>query len=280
MSHLRSRVTALVDGELPAAEAEEALGHVVGCAECARLLAQERASRRALSQAQDAVPDDELTARLLALSLGPDGPLERRHRRGPLLAGAGVLSGVAVVGLVVVGGLVESRADPQTILGAVSGRTGTSPAELAGQVGTVETSDEVVAWMEEEGWSAPDSLPDGMRVVHVALHQTDGGDVLEVEIAGAMAHVRMLQQRGVLATDTVDGLQAQLVGSHDAVLLPTGTHHVALQSEECVVVVASAGDDVALSDELLDALPAGDYDTSLPARLARGWQTVTRWALD
>ncbi|WP_152187920.1 zf-HC2 domain-containing protein [Georgenia satyanarayanai] len=277
MSHLGSRVAPLVDGQLPAAEAEELLAHAAACARCHWLLGQERASRTMLSQAWDVEPDAELTARLLALSPGPEERAPRGRRVLLAAAGAGGLAAACAVGLVVVGSLSEPRADPHAILDVVQGSLGERPEELAG--GTGEVSGDVVAWMAEHGWSAPESLPSGMRVVDVAVHETEGGEVLEVEIAGAMAHVRLLQQRGVLTGEAEEQMQSELVGQRDAVLLPSGVHDLALQSEGCVVVVLAAPDDAPVSDAILAALPEGDFDTSVGARFTRGWDTVTEWAL-
>lgn len=119
-----------------------------------------------------------------------------------------------------------------------------------------------------------------MRVVDVEVYDTESGEVLELEIAGAMAHVRVLQQRGVMAGDPGMGLRTELASARpDAMAMSTGVHDVALQSEDCVVVVLAAPDDAPYSDAILDALPTGEYDTSVAARLARGWHTVTDWAL-
>ncbi len=68
MSHLGSRVAPLVDGQLPAAEAEQLLAHAAGCPRCGWLLAQERSSRTMLSHARDVEPDPACTARLLELA--------------------------------------------------------------------------------------------------------------------------------------------------------------------------------------------------------------------
>lgn len=280
MSHLGSRVAALVDGQLPAAEAEVLLAHTATCSRCAWLLAQERRSRTVLSGAEDVHPDPQLTARLLALSPPPE---ERpSSRRWALLAGAGVgaATGAAVIGLVVVGSAAEPSTDPHAILDAVSGEAGERPAELPEGLGTEEATADIVAWLAAEGWSTPESLPRGMRVVDVEVYDTESGEVLELEIAGAMAHVRVLQQRGVMAGDPGMGLRTELASARpDAMAMSTGVHDVALQSEDCVVVVLAAPDDAPYSDAILDALPTGEYDTSVAARLARGWHTVTDWAL-
>lgn len=279
MSHLGSKVAALVDGQLPAGEAEELLAHAAVCARCHWQLGQERSSREVLSRARDVEPDPALTARLLALSPGPeDAPGATWTRRVVLgVAGAGGLAAACAVGLVAVGSVSEPLADPHAILDVVRGTVGERPAELAD--GADDTG-EVVAWMAEQGWSAPESLPSGMRVVDVAVHETEGGEVLEVEIAGAMAHVRLLQQRGVLPGEAAEQLQADLVGRHDALLMPSGVHDHALQSGGCVVVVLASADDAPVSDAILAALPEGEYDTSVGARFTRGWETVTQWARD
>src|SRR5690606_40879433 len=66
--------------------------------------------------------------------------------------------------------------------------SGQRPAELPEGLGTDEATADIVAWLAAEGWSTPETLPRGMRVVDVELYDADGGEVLEVEIAGAMAH--------------------------------------------------------------------------------------------
>jgi hypothetical protein len=82
MSHLASRLSALVDGQLSPDEAERALMHVAGCAECAAELAAARSARRALSEAIDVPMAPDLTARLLALGIPSAAPGEPAHR-GP-----------------------------------------------------------------------------------------------------------------------------------------------------------------------------------------------------
>ena len=280
MSHLDSCVTALVDGHLPPWEAEVLLAHAAACERCRVLLAQERAARAALSSARHMEPEPELTARLLALSPSSVEPPRPRRSRRLALVGAGVAAaaGTAAVGLVVVGGLSEPRADPQAILGAVTGHSGDRPAGLPDTRGTADRSDEVVSWMEEHGWSAPSDLPAGMRVVDVEIHRTEMGEILDVEIAGAMAHVRLLQQRGVLAEEDAEDLYGAFAAR--TVGLSTGVNDIAFQSRDCVVLVISAADDAPLSEQILGALPDDGYDTSVGARLARGWQTLHQWGQD
>ena len=56
MTHLGSRLSALVDGQLSPAESERALEHVAGCPRCTEELAAARAARRALSAAAHVEP--------------------------------------------------------------------------------------------------------------------------------------------------------------------------------------------------------------------------------
>ncbi|MEE6273677.1 zf-HC2 domain-containing protein [Georgenia wangjunii] len=274
MSHLGRRLSALADGQLSAAETDQALAHVAGCPDCAGELRAERLARRALAQSCDEHPSADLTARLLALPGAPPPPTPRAWPRRAVLASAGVLgaSAVALGGLVVVGSVQDPRADPHAMLTSVAGEAGSSPEGLTESPGEPST-EEVLAWMREHGWSAPESLPAGMRVVDVQVHGVEGGDVLEVELAGSMAHVRLLEHRGRLDVEQTSGVRE--MGAH-AHVLPTGTGPVVMQGAAAVVVVTAAEDE-AVAEQILRSIPAEPYDTSLGARLERGWDTAVGW---
>lgn len=77
MSHLGQRVTALLDGELPADVAARAHAHLAGCATCREELEAERAVRTLLRSAQDPAVPAALTAVLHGMG-GPAGPLPPR----------------------------------------------------------------------------------------------------------------------------------------------------------------------------------------------------------
>lgn len=73
-SHLGSKVSSLVDGQLSAAATERALAHVACCPDCARALHQARATHRVLRrELADVAPDPDFTRRLLSLSCGTPG---------------------------------------------------------------------------------------------------------------------------------------------------------------------------------------------------------------
>lgn len=82
MNHPGTRITALVDGQLDAAEAEDVLAHVAVCDPCSAQLAAARSARRVLQDARDVPMTPELTARLLALGTpaGPDRDADRGGR--------------------------------------------------------------------------------------------------------------------------------------------------------------------------------------------------------
>lgn len=68
MTHLGSRISALVDGQLSVAATERALAHVAVCSECAAGLSSARAARAALTSVDEPCPTPDLTARLLSLA--------------------------------------------------------------------------------------------------------------------------------------------------------------------------------------------------------------------
>ncbi|MEE6280550.1 hypothetical protein [Georgenia sunbinii] len=279
MTHLGSRVTALVDGQLPAEEAEESLAHTVTCYECAELLRRERSSRRVLWQAGDIVPDDDLTARLLAIQHPGGHGAPRRRASRPMLVGIGAAAafGVVAAGLPVLGALSEDRTDPQDILAAVEGRTGTTPEGLPSGMADGSSTAEVVGWLADHGWSVPDPLPGGMRVVDVEVFESDTGEVLEVELAGETSSIRLLQQHGRLAADDAAVTRLDDGGRWR---LGTGGQHVVLQSGDRVVVVTPAVNVNGAGAQVLEVMPAGEYDTSVLGRFGRGWQAVASWATD
>lgn len=278
--HLGPRVSALADGQLPPAEREQALAHVAGCRVCAEQLAAERAARQALADAGAVAPSDDLTARLLSVASAAPAPSGRPvlRRVALLAASAAAIAVVAVGSLVALGSTAGPRADPYAMLGTVSTGAGSSPEPLRAADGAPPSTEEVLAWMRAEGWVAPESLPPGLRVVGVEVHDGDDGQVLELELAGATGRVRLVEQRGHLEVATATAVHT--LGSHEAQMLSSGTAHVAVQSAGTVVMVAAAPDDGPVGELLLRSLPAG-ADDSFSARLRRGWDVVTgRLGLD
>ncbi|MCB7136506.1 zf-HC2 domain-containing protein [Cellulosimicrobium marinum] len=297
MSHLGSRLSALVDGRLSPAETERALEHVAGCAACAHELAEARAARRALLDAAHVEPAPDLTARLLALSTqippAADDPLRRppsgaepwgaqpavlprgawsgelrsrsvRRRVVAVLAG-GV--GVAAVGLFALGDSPTvtpslHRMDPVVALAQAA------PASTIGRDGADGAA--VLASLDEDGWASPTHLPDGTSVV--AVRQAAG--VLEIDLRTPAGEVVVREQPGVLDGAALAGLDTWDVDGRTVHVLSDEPWHVVWQSGDTVVDVASGADREHVL-AVVAAFPARDYDAGVPARISRGWTTMT-----
>lgn len=117
MSHLGARVSALLDGQLPAEEAERAWEHVHGCHSCRDLVEREgwvkhRLSRLSLAPG-GSEPPPHLMGSLLGLTPVPGEPASQRppftgapataRRPLGLAAIGGGAVGVAVVGVLALG---------------------------------------------------------------------------------------------------------------------------------------------------------------------------------
>jgi anti-sigma factor RsiW len=82
MSHLGYRLSALVDGELSAAERDRVHAHLAGCEACRAEANQLRALKKRMRGLGEVPPDDALTQRLIAIAEpGPPVPHRRRARR-------------------------------------------------------------------------------------------------------------------------------------------------------------------------------------------------------
>ncbi len=82
MSHLGYRLSALVDGELSAAERDRVHVHLAGCGACRAEANQLRALKKRMRGLGEVPPDDALTQRLIAIAEpGPPVPPRRRARR-------------------------------------------------------------------------------------------------------------------------------------------------------------------------------------------------------
>ena len=111
MGHLGSRVSALLDGQLPAAEAERAWAHVHACHACRDQVEREgwvKTQLAGLSFGRDAAPD-HLKGSLLGPHLGmPPGEAylalggHRRRNAGLVAIGGGAV-GAAVMGVLALG---------------------------------------------------------------------------------------------------------------------------------------------------------------------------------
>ncbi len=106
MSHLGHRLSALIDGELNAAERDRVLAHLAGCDPCRDEAAALRALKQRMHSLGEAMVDAALTGRLMAMDV-PDGgaswagraPWRPRHGRPAAFYLTAGLIASAMVGL-------------------------------------------------------------------------------------------------------------------------------------------------------------------------------------
>jgi hypothetical protein len=307
VTHLGSRLSALVDGQLSPAESERALEHVTGCPRCADELAAARAARRALSAAGPVEPAPDLAARLLALSAQIPPAVDDPLRRPPAASGpwsepvalprgawsgelrGGVLRrrvvglvvggvGVAAVGLFVLG---ESptvtpnlhRTDPLTVLAhAAPLATGAARVDAGGAAGDAGDDALLLGTLVSQGWTCPTVLPDGFDVVDV--RDDTAREVLEIDLAAPGGEVVVREQAGRLDTAALADATTWDVDGRAVHVLSDEPWHVVWQSGNTVIdVVADTEQDTLVA--LVAAFPARDYDAGVPARISRGWTTMT-----
>ncbi|WP_176168809.1 zf-HC2 domain-containing protein [Krasilnikoviella flava] len=305
----------LADGQLDAASTERALAHVAGCARCAAELDAARDAHRALAAACDVAPDPELTNRLLALSASipstTGDPLRDRGRSAgwerpqawePTLSGdlgarrwqrtrrlvAAGAGGVGVLGvaLFVLGQAPVVSPDPSRVaaLALLADAEPGAPDVAAGRAAT----DDALAWLADHGWSVPAALPDGYAVTALrtdGCDDADGADAagVELDLSGPDGTAVACLRQGRLADlETAVAEPARgssggfVVGDHDVRVLSADPWHVAWQSGDTVVDVATDVEPEALA-ELVAAFPgsaAGD-DAGVLHVISRGWTTMT-----
>ncbi|MBV9792427.1 MAG: zf-HC2 domain-containing protein [Actinobacteria bacterium] len=82
MSHLGNRLSALIDGELSAAERDRVHAHLAGCEACRAEANDLRALKKRMRDLDDVLPSDALTRRLTRIAEpGAPVPPRRRARR-------------------------------------------------------------------------------------------------------------------------------------------------------------------------------------------------------
>ena len=290
MSHLGPLVSTLVDGHLPPAKAERAYAHLVCCAGCRAQVQAERALRAAAARSVEEVhASDDLTRKLLALNLpgqtpgpraagaqtaaGPDPARGVRGTRIRVASGAVASVGVFTAALFVLGGQQREVDDLTPLVApeeASDVRTAAAPhaAIRSAAGGSDGLSATVLDWMHSSGWSAPTELPSGMSVQDVIV--TDdaeaGGQILQIDLAGADGVVQVMEARGVLDGATTAPLEPVLVGGHE--VYQVADHWWIAQCGDSVVAVSSGADPTA-AHQLLARMPAS-AENGVVDRLAQG----------
>jgi hypothetical protein len=302
--HLGSTISALLDGRLGPAEAARAWAHLDACPRCAQELADARVARGALAEAAATPPPPataELMARLLALQAGAPSPtgasdpftclspqdrvartfasggagalrgeVRPRRARGRLLAVPALgLIAVAIV-LVALGSRpeVQPTAHPAAVLDLLGDAAAASTLVDRRDVGTPD-----LATLRSAGWAIPATLPDGWQVT--ATRWVAGSrTVLEMDLSGPDGNAVVTEQQGHLSATAVEATSSLAVGDRTVLEVSDSPWTVVWQAGSTVVQVVAAQEDVRV-DDLVAAFPAGPYDDGVPARLGRGWSTVT-----
>lgn len=216
----------------------------------------------------------------------------RRSRRVAVAASSGVA--VLAVALFTLGDrpvVVPDRhvAAPLTLL-AQAGRDAVGPTEIdlapvlpaaealsgAGPVGAASAPMDLVdsaalTWMAEHGWASPSGIIEGFDVTGIRL-VGDARDVLQVDLAGPEGTIVVREQAGRL--DTTALTRSEEFDGRDVYVLSDEPWHVVWQAGDTVIdVVAEASQDVLAA--FVATFPAHDFDEGVPARISRGWTTMT-----
>jgi len=204
--------------------------------------------------------------------LGAAGTGRRRLR-----AAVGSLTGLGLVavGLFLLGDRPEvapvtASSDALSLLGDA----GVATAAVAAVPEPTAGADtrEYLDWMRAQGWTCPTEVPAGWSVT--AVRERDGGSTLEVDLSGPSGEVVVTEQRGRLDAGALTAADRLDVAGHTVYVLSTAPWHAAWQSGDTVVEIVSAGggSDAAT---VVAQFPDQEFDTGLPARLTRGWDTLT-----
>jgi len=205
-------------------------------------------------------------------------------RRSPVRLAAGSVAGLGAVAAMLFvlgerpdvvpvgspGADLEALADAAPVDPGVT--LSTRLAAEAAPSGTAD--DDTLGWLRSHGWSVPQTLPAGWAVSAVRW-SGDDATVLEVDVVTPTGSFVVTEQQGRLDTDQLADVPVQQVQGRDVYVLALEPWHVAWQADATVVqVIGSAQDDADL-DALVGAFPGGTFDDGVPARMTRGWDTVT-----
>jgi hypothetical protein len=199
-------------------------------------------------------------------------------RRG-LRAAVGSLTGLGMVavGLFLLGDRPEvapaqASSEALTLLGAAAPLTTVAVATDQVEPGDGASTQEYLDWMRTQGWTCPTTVPEGWTVTSV--RERAAGETLEVSLSGPAGDVVVTEQHGRLDAGALTAADRLEIAGRTVYLLSTSPWHAAWQSGDTVVEVVSTdtGPEVA---SVVAQFPDGEFDTGLPARLTRGWDTLT-----
>ncbi|MDR3068856.1 MAG: zf-HC2 domain-containing protein [Cellulomonas sp.] len=284
--HLGSRLSALADGQLSAAEADDALAHVAACPRCTDELGAARAAHDLLAATAWTTPppDPALTSRLLAMRAAPPvrpgdpfaGQTQTVRLPGPAGGVWGLPGGALGVpdgsrAPIWVAGSLASLALVVAVLFLLGARPDVAPVDHSGVPMALGDAQPVAALVDldglrADGWTVPDRLPTGWTVTAAQVSK----GVLEIDLVGpGGAVVVVTEQRGVLNRDRLAALPTAEIGGRTVSVVSYQPWAVVWQAGDTVVGMVGAN-----AGGLVAAFPAADYDDGVPARIARGWMSL------
>lgn len=246
MNHADDLLSALLDGQLTAAEADEVRAHVAGCDACAGELEDVRQARRLLRELPAVEPPPWFASELLA---GDDIiPLGRRTaRRAAAIVNIGASVAAGVLLLVLSSSTLGPAALRPEVQGAVARHASTVSALLGGTGERLTPASEVVPTTAPQRdaaslpapYEAPDRLAD-YRLVEA--YRSPGG-------------VHVLYQRGDYGLSVFE-----LAGSVDWAALPEGGNRMTLAGHRAWRWDASPADGrlVVIEDDGMVVIVVGD----------------------
>ena len=166
-----------------------------------------------------------------------------------------------------------AQAAPRATGALVVGGARTDGPDGGSGGGTVaDGSASALAALAAQGWTCPTPLPEGFRVTDVRDDARRGVLEIDLEAPGGEAVVR--EQTGLLDTSALAGGETWDVDGRRVHVLSEAPWHVVWQSGDTVIdVVADTEQETVAA--LVAAFPARDYDAGVPARISRGWTTMT-----
>ncbi|GAA2727028.1 anti-sigma factor [Cellulomonas aerilata] len=135
------------------------------------------------------------------------------------------------------------------------------------------TDSAVLDWVRGEGWTGPDRLPDGYVVTDVRI-TGDDAEMLEVDLAGPDGRVVLTEQHGWLDVTSLGPVEERTIDGRTLYVVSRHPWHAVWQADDTVVSIVSEAPEDRVAD-VVDAFPVAGYDDGIPARLTRGWDTVT-----
>ncbi|MFE4465334.1 anti-sigma factor family protein [Oerskovia sp. NPDC056781] len=152
-----------------------------------------------------------------------------------------------------------------------AGGSGTSASGAAPTDSMDLVDSAALAWMADHGWTSPSGILEGFDVTGVHL-VGDDRDVLQVDLAGPEGTIVVREQVGRL--DTTSLTRSEGFDGRAVYVLSDEPWHVVWQAGDTVIdVVAEARKEVLAA--FVATFPAHDFDAGVPARISRGWTTMT-----